>query len=169
MNINRVILVGNVAADPESRMTQSGTAVTNFRMATNRVYTDRNGEKQEQTEFHRVVAWARLAEIVRDYLVKGQLVAVEGRIQTRSFEGRDGQKRWITEIVADAIQLGPKAGQRGGQSQGSSQSAASSSSQQQKSKNEKKDEDIPVIEEDTPVSFDEEENEKEINPDDIPF
>ena len=96
--VNKAILVGHLGADPELRHTQSGTAVATFRIATTERYNDRSGERQERTEWHRVVAWAKLAEICNTYLKKGKQVYIEGRIQTRQWEDKDGQKRYTTEI-----------------------------------------------------------------------
>ena len=93
MNLNRVFILGNVVAPPEARMTPSGQTVATFRVATNRVWKDQSGNKQEAAEFHGIVAWGRLAEIARQYLTKGQLIFVEGRIQTRSWQAPAGQKK----------------------------------------------------------------------------
>ena len=87
--INKVILIGNVGADPELLYTPSGAAVTNFNVATNESWTDKSGERQDQTEWHRIVAWSRLAEICNQYLRKGSKVYIEGRLQTRNWEGQD--------------------------------------------------------------------------------
>jgi single-strand DNA-binding protein len=114
--INKVILVGNVGRDPELRYTASGTAVANFSLATSRRYKDRDGNQQEQTEWHRCVAWARTAEIVNQYANKGKQLYIEGRLQTRQWEDRDGKTRYTTEVVADNIQLLGRAG--GGGSSG---------------------------------------------------
>ena len=103
--VNKVILIGNIGADPELRYTASGTAVTNFNMATNESWTDNSGERQERTEWHRIVVWRRLAEICNQYLRKGSKVYIEGRLQTRSWEGQDGQKRYTTEVVAGEMQM----------------------------------------------------------------
>ncbi|MFO7784426.1 MAG: single-stranded DNA-binding protein [Thermodesulfobacteriota bacterium] len=121
--INKVILIGNLGADPEVRYTTSGSAVANFRIATTEEWTDKNsGEKQSRTEWHRVVAFARLAEICGEYLHKGKQVYVEGRLQTRSWEDKDGNTRYTTEIVAREMQmLGPAPGKQAqgeGQGQG---------------------------------------------------
>lgn len=110
--INKAILVGNLGADPETRYTASGAAVTNIRLATTDSWKDReSGEQQERTEWHRVVFFGRLAEIVAEYLKKGSQVYIEGRIQTRKWQGQDGQDRWTTEIVASEMQM---LGGRGG-------------------------------------------------------
>ncbi len=112
--VNKIILIGNLGADPEVRYTTSGTAVANFRIATSEEWTDRNsGEKQSRTEWHRVVAFARLGEICGEYLHKGKQVYVEGRLQTRSWEDKDGNTRYTTEIVAREMQmLGPAPGKQ---------------------------------------------------------
>ena len=121
--VNKVILLGNVGGDPELRYTPSGAGVANFSIATNESWTDKNsGERQERTEWHRIVAWGRLAEICNQYLRKGSKVYIEGRLQTRSWEGQDGQRRYTTEIVANEMQMldsrdesgGPPAGDGGG-------------------------------------------------------
>ena len=104
--INKVILIGNLGADPETRYTASGAAVTNIRLATTDSWRDReSGEQQERTEWHRVVFFGRLAEIVAEYLKKGSQCYIEGRIQTRKWQGQDGQDRWTTEIVASEMQM----------------------------------------------------------------
>jgi single-strand DNA-binding protein len=105
MAVNRVILIGNLGADPELSYTPSGTAKVNMRLATHEVWTNKDGEKGERTEWHRVIAWGRLAEICGQYLSKGRQIFIEGRIQTRSWEDRDGNKRWTTEIVATGMQM----------------------------------------------------------------
>ena len=112
--VNKAILVGNLGADPEVRYTASGTAVTTFNIATNERWTDRSsGEKQERTEWHRIVAWGKLGEICGEYLSKGKQVYIEGRIQTRSWDDRDGNKRYTTEIVArEMVMLGGGPGGR---------------------------------------------------------
>lgn len=108
MNLNRVILIGNVAAVPELRNTTTGKAVCNFRMATNRIWKNQAGQQQKETEFHTIVAWGRLAEIASQYLTKGSLVMIEGRIRTRSWQDQSGNKRYRTEIIAENMQLGPR-------------------------------------------------------------
>jgi single-strand DNA-binding protein len=104
-SVNKVILLGNLGADPELRYTNSGTAVANFRIATNERWNDRNGEQQERTEWHNIVAWGKLGEICGKYLKKGRPVFVEGRLQTRSWEDQSGNKRYTTEIVALNMQM----------------------------------------------------------------
>lgn len=113
MSVNKVILVGNLGKDPELRYTTSGTAVANFTLATSERFKDRNGEQQKRTEWHNIVAWAGLAEICGKYLKKGKQIYIEGRIQTRSYDDRDGNKRYVTEIVADQMQMLGRAGEEG--------------------------------------------------------
>ena len=103
--VNKVILIGNAGADPELRYTPGGTAVSNFSIATNESWTDSGGERQERTEWHRIVVWGRLAEICNQYLRKGSKVYIEGKLQTRSWEGQDGLKRYTTEVIARDMQL----------------------------------------------------------------
>ena len=104
-SVNKAILVGNLGSDPDIRYTPSGTAVANFSLATNEQWTNKDGEKTEKTEWHRIVAWGRLGEICGEYLKKGSQVYIEGRIQTRAWEDRDGNKRYTTEIIAQAMQM----------------------------------------------------------------
>jgi single-strand DNA-binding protein len=106
MSVNKVILVGRLGRDPETRFTSGGQAVANFTLATDESFRDRSGERQKRTEWHRIVMWAKLAEIAQQYLKKGMLVYIEGRIQTRQWEDkRDGQKRTTTEIVANVMRM----------------------------------------------------------------
>lgn len=105
MSLNKVMLIGNLGADVEMRFTNSGTAVSSFRLAVSRVYQDNGGERKEETEWVSVVAWQRLAEHVNKYLAKGSKVYVEGRLQTRSWDGQDGQKHFRTEVVANDVQF----------------------------------------------------------------
>ncbi len=106
-SVNKAIIIGNLGSDPEIRTTPSGTRVTTLSVATNRRWASRSGEMQEETQWHRVVAWNRLAEIAEQYLKKGDRVYVEGRIQYRQWEDQSGQKRFTTEIVAnDMVMLG---------------------------------------------------------------
>lgn len=99
--LNKVILIGNLGRDPEIRYTKNGQAVANFTLATTENWTNRNGEREERTEWHRIVAWGKLAEICGEYLAKGKQVYVEGRLQTRDWEDREGNKRQTTEINAN--------------------------------------------------------------------
>src|SRR5207247_733859 len=103
--VNKVILVGNLGANPEMRFTQGGQAVANLRIATSERWTDRNGQKQETTEWHRVVVFGKQAEIAGQYLAKGRQVCIEGRIQTRQWQDQQGQKRYTTEVVAQRVEF----------------------------------------------------------------
>ncbi len=109
--LNKVMLIGNLGSDPEMRFTASGSAVANFSIACSRSYTDREGQRQEVTEWVRIVAWQRLAELAGQYLQKGRSVYVEGRLQTRQWQDREGNNRYTTEVVANDIQF---LGGRGG-------------------------------------------------------
>lgn len=104
-SVNKVILVGNLGRDPETRYTTSGDAVTNIRVATTDTWKDKNGDKQEKTEWHTVVFFGRQAEIAGEYLKKGRQVYIEGRLQTRKWQDKEGQDRYSTEIVADRMQM----------------------------------------------------------------
>ncbi len=103
--VNKVILVGNLGKDAELKRTPGGSAVTTLSLATTDVYTDRDGQRQEKTEWHRVVVWGKTAESLSEYLVKGKQIYVEGRLQTRSWDDKDGNKRYTTEIRSDRIVL----------------------------------------------------------------
>lgn len=103
--LNKVLLIGNLGADVEMRYTPGGTAVANFRMATAESYKDKDGNKQTKTEWHRIVAFGKLAEICGEYLSKGSQVYIEGKIQTRSWDDKDGNKKYTTEIVASQMQM----------------------------------------------------------------
>lgn len=105
MSYNKVLLIGNVGRDPEVRHLESGAAVATFTLATTERYKDRNGQYQDQTEWHNIVCWRNLAEFSQNYIVKGSQVFVEGKIRTRSWTDQTGQKRYTTEIVADNIRL----------------------------------------------------------------
>ena len=105
-SVNKVILVGRLGKDPEIRSTPGGTSVAKFSLATDDRYTDKNGEKQERTEWHNITAWGKLAEICGQYLKKGKLIYIEGKIRTDSWDDKEtGQKRYRTEIVADTMQM----------------------------------------------------------------
>lgn len=104
--VNKVILIGRLGRDPEARSTPSGQSVTNFTLATNRVYNDREGNRQEQTEWHTIVCWGRQAEIAGQYLTKGRQVYIEGRLQTRSWDDRQsGEKKYRTEVICENFQM----------------------------------------------------------------
>ncbi len=141
MNLNKVFLIGRLTRDPEKRALPSGQSVTSFGMATDRFFNDKNGQRQQQTEFHNIVMFGKLADIASQYLNKGSLVLIEGRTQTRTWQDSSGNQRSRTEIVAERLQMGPKSANR-------------TVSQEP----EKTSEDIPVIEE-----------EQEIDIKDVPF
>ncbi len=125
MNLNKAMIIGNVTRDPEVRATSGGQSVASFSVATNRRWTDQSGEQKEQVEYHNVVAWRKLADIVGQYLKKGSKVYVEGRIQTRSWDDQSGTKRYRTEIVAESlIMLDRPGGNTGGGASSASQSSS---------------------------------------------
>ena len=109
MNLNKAFLIGRLTQDPQVRALPSGQQVCSFGLATSRFFTDKSGQKQQQTEFHNIVLFGRLAEIASQYLTKGALAMIEGRLQTRSWQDTSGNKRYRTEIVAERLQLGPRA------------------------------------------------------------
>lgn len=133
MNLNKIFILGNVVKNPESRTTSSGQTVATFSIATNRMWTDKQGQKQKKAEFHNIVAWGRLGEICAQYLEKGKLVFIEGRVETRSWDAPDGTKKYRTEVIAENMQMGPKSG--------NTSSPATSHSQ-----NDDAIEEIPIIE-----------------------
>lgn len=152
MNLNKIFLIGNLTRDPESRALPSGQTVSNFGMATNRVWTDpETKEKQQQTEFHNIVAFGRLAEICNQYLSKGSLIMIEGRIQTRSWKNQDGDTKYRTEVITESMQMGPRGGQTGKTAKESNPETKTEKveeiqvdeSGEEKNKNEVKSEDIP--------------------------
>lgn len=151
MNLNKAFIVGRLTRDPEVKTTPNGHNVTTFSLATNRYWTNQQGQKQDVTEFHNIVAWGKLAEISGQYLKKGSMCLIEGRLQTRSWEGQDGVKRYRTEIVAESMQLGPRAGS------GDSGPGSNSYSQQ--------DEQIPTIQQDESASS----SSDDIDVENIPF
>jgi single-strand DNA-binding protein len=104
-SVNKVILVGNLGSDPEVRYTQGGSAVANFNLATNEAWTGKDGNKEERTEWHRIVCWNKTAELCAEYLSKGRSVYLEGRLQTREWEDKEGHKRFTTEIVAQTVKF----------------------------------------------------------------
>ena len=116
--VNKVILIGNLGRDPELRYTASGTAVANFTLATTENIRTKDGGREDRTEWHRIVAWARTAELCAQYLSKGRSVYIDGRLQTREWEDKEGQKRRTTEIVANTVQFLGGRGQGQGQGQG---------------------------------------------------
>ncbi len=166
MNLNKAIIAGNVTRDPEVRAMPNGQQVTNFGIATNRFYTDAAGQKKQDAEFHNIVCFGKLADISAKYVTKGSLILIEGRIKTRNWQNTAGVKQYKTEIIADVLQLGPRpAG--GGSSQGGQYNKTPM--QSQSPQNAPKTEDIPVIEENAPVNFSNEESKTstENNPDEI--
>lgn len=129
-SVNKVILIGNLGTDPEVRHLESGAAVAQFRLATNEFYKDKQGNRVERTEWHNIVAWRGLAEMVEKYVKKGQSIYVEGKIRTRQYQDKDQQTRYVTEIVADEItMLGSGRGQGDG---GNGQAAAQAAPAEQK-------------------------------------
>ncbi len=152
MFFNRAIVIGNLTRDPELRSLPSGVQVTTIGLATNRVWKDKNGVKQESSDFHNIVVFGRQAETAAQYLRKGSSILAEGRMQTRSWDGADGQKKYRTEIVADRIQFGPKPGNVGAAAGDSSAKAVDGQSKQE----------VPQAE---AIEYPEE----NINIDDIPF
>lgn len=151
MNLNKVMIIGNLTRDPEVRSTPQGASVTSFSVATNFVWTDANGQRQEKAEYHNVVAWRKLAEIIGQYLRKGSKVYIEGRLQTRDWTGQDGVKKYRTEIIAENMIMLDRPSDR------SSAPAVSAT-------------EMPVIQEDAPAPKKETENDSdEIKLEDIPF
>lgn len=150
MNLNKVIIVGNLTQDPQLKTTPAGQNVCTFSVATNRIWTDQNNQRQQKAEFHNVVLWRKLADTASKYLKKGGLVLIEGRLQTRSWQDQTGAKKYRTEIVGESMQLGPRM-QNSGQSQGWSPQNNSQPAE----------ENIPIIEENK--------EEGEIDIKDIPF
>jgi len=172
MNLNKAMIIGNLTRDPEIRNTPNGQTVANFAVATNFIWTDQNGQKQERPEFHNVVAWRKLADICGQYLKKGSKVYIEGRMQTRSWDGNDGVKRYKTEIVAEnMIMLG--GGNSGGSqtrnnysNQGGSNQGNSNNYQQPQQQQQQQQNNEPVIDADKPADNSDEE---EIKVENIPF
>lgn len=160
MNYNKAIVLGNLTRDPEVRTLPSGQPVASFGLATNRIYNDQNGAKQQATEFHNIVVFGKLADICSRYLTKGGLVLIEGRIQTRNWLDQSGIKKYRTEIVAQNMQMGPKR-QSGDYAGGGAENQTKTPT-----------EDIPIINSDEPYSPDEETTEEkdgEIDAKNIPF
>ncbi|MFH0806469.1 MAG: single-stranded DNA-binding protein [Candidatus Brennerbacteria bacterium] len=156
MNLNKVFLIGRLTADPQLRTTTGGQSVASFSIATNRVWTDKQGQKQEDVQFHNVVVWGRQAEIASQFLKKGSMAMVEGRIQNRSWQDKQGQNRTTTEVVCERMQFGPRAA-------GSSPSGAQGGSGYGNSP--AKGVDAPVREELPEINIEE----GDIKPENIPF
>lgn len=110
MNLNKALIIGNLTRDPELRTLPSGKSVVSFSVATNRTWVNQAGEKQQDTQFHNIVSFGKQAEVIKQYLTKGSMIFIEGRIQTRTWDAQDGAKRSRTEIVVDNFQFGPKRG-----------------------------------------------------------
>jgi len=159
MNLNKVLIVGRVTANPELRTTPGGQSVTTLGVATNRTWMDKSGQKQEETEFHNVVIWGRQAEVAAQYLTKGATVMIEGRLRTRSWTDKNGQQRRTTEIMSERMQLGPRPmGAGGGNGGGGSMRSNSSAMTEEK--------EISVPAEEIPsINLEEE----EVKTEDIPF
>jgi len=158
MNLNKAFILGRVTQDPRVRNLPSGQLVANFGVATNRFFYDQERQKRKQTEFHNVVAFNKTAEIAQRYLKQGSLVFIEGRLQTRSWNGKDGIKRYRTEIIVENLQLGPK-----------SQNLSLQEKETQRKPQEIKEEEIPTIEEDPDSSTSKKKEEKEIDVKDLPL
>ncbi|MFH1188632.1 MAG: single-stranded DNA-binding protein [bacterium] len=159
MNLNKVFILGRLTADPQLRTTPSGESVGTFSVATNQYWTDKGGNRKESTEFHNIVVWGKQAELASQYLFKGGIVLVEGRLQTRSWESKDGGQRRTTEVIADRLQFGPR--KEGGASSGynneqppRTENKSNGASNKQTIEN-----DMPVIDLD----------EDTIRPEDLPF
>jgi single-strand DNA-binding protein len=148
MNLNKVILIGRLTKDSEVRTTQSGQKVASVGLATNQYFTDKSGQKQEKTDFHNLVFWGKQAELVGQYCGKGNLIMVEGRLQTRSWEGKDNKKNYTTEIIVENMQFGPR-----------SKAGENNPNDGMPAEKEGKKEEMPVIDLE----------EEEIKPEDLPF
>lgn len=148
MNLNKVILIGRLTRDPLNKNLPSGQLVSSFSIATDRFFNDKNGQKQQQTEFHNLVAFGKLADVASQYLKKGSMTFIEGRLQTRNWQDQTGAQKYKTEIIVERLQLGPRPQQR----ENFSSSSTSNSAPEVATT-----EEIPVIEE------------NEINIKDIPF
>lgn len=157
MYLNKAFIIGNLTRDPELKALPSGTKVASFSLATNRVYRDKDGNRQEAAEYHNISAFGRLGELVAQYLKKGSQAYVEGRLQTRSWEAQDGSKRYRTEIVAENVQFGSRPGGQGGKAGGAAQETAAGGSAESAGKDGESSGEAIEYPKD------------EINPDDIPF
>jgi len=174
MNFNRATIVGRLTANPETRSLPSGQTLTTFSLATSRVWKDQQGQKQEASDFHNIVAFGRIGEICAQYLIKGSMALIEGRLQTRSWEGQDGVKRYRTEIVAQTMQLGPKPqfASSGGPTPMTNNQWQKPAPANNRPAPQATEEEIPVIEADEPAPTDDGSNSNkdgEVNVDNIPF
>lgn len=164
MNLNKVFIIGRVTAQPELRTTPTGQPVSSFSVATNRSWTAKNGGRQEETEFHNIVVWGRQAEIAAQFLSKGGLVQIEGRLRTRGWQDKQGVNHKATEIICERFQLGPRAANSGGGASNFAQQAPASSGENQAAAAPASVADLPPIEELPIIDL-----EEEIKPEDIPF
>ena len=149
MNLNKAIVLGRITRDPESRAMPSGKNVVSLSIATNNFWTDASGNKQESTEYHNIVAFGKLADICSQYLTKGQLILIEGRIQTRSWDDQSGIKKYRTEIIASNIQMGPRPG--GTQTTPNRNANPTTQNQPEPNQTAVSQEDIPVINAEEPI------------------
>lgn len=155
MNLNKVFVIGNLTRDPELRTLPSGAPVASFGVATNRVWKNQQGQRQEEVQFHNVVVFGRQAETTSQYLTKGSMVFIEGRLRTRSWDGPTGVKNYRTEIIAERIQFGPRNAGRG---TGASDAGPSGGFSSKSKSNSASQEEIPEID-----------INEEVNPEDLPF
>ena len=187
MNLNKVILIGRLTQDPDSRSIPSGQNVTTIRMATNRVWKDPSGQRKDATEYHTVIAWGRLADVAAKYLTKGGLVMIEGRLQTRNWTDQSGVKKYITEIIAEGLQLGPRPAGQTGSPASRGEPMADIKTPSTSPRQPVADAEIPIIDENEPmnagvdpernregsqrasVSYGIEEDEMKIKEEDLPF
>ncbi len=161
MNFNKAIIAGNLTRDPEVRSMPNGQQVVNFGIASNRYYNDQQGNKQEKTEFHNIVAFGKLADISSKYLKKGSLILIEGRLQTSNWEGKDGVKRYRTEIIMESMQMGPRRDNTGTDRQSQSQENPEQPPISQ--------EEIPVIEAEETIDANQGPEKEKVDVKDIPF
>lgn len=161
MNLNKVFIIGRITADINLKMTAGGQPIANFSVATNRVWTDKSGSKQEDTEFHNIVVWGKQAELASQFLAKGSLVMIEGRLKTRTWQDQNNNTRKVTEIICERMQFGPRSASSGGPRP---QSASQPKSKEPASDLENQFSD--TLEEGIPqINIDEE----QIKPEDLPF
>jgi len=160
MNLNKVFIIGRITSDIVLKATPSGQAVTSFGVATNRVWADKSGQKQEEAEFHNVVVWGRQAELASQFLSKGSLVMIEGRLRTRSWQDSNNQTRKVTEIICERMQFGPRP--QGSSPRPAATAPKSRSNEATESFDETLTEELPEISVDGSL-------ESEIKPEDLPF
>lgn len=163
MNLNKVFLIGNLTRDVSLRTTPAGHSVADFGLATNRTWIDSNGQKQQEVEFHNIVVWGKMAELCNQYLRKGSLVFIEGRIRTRTWQDANNQKRYRTEIIAENIQFGPRLNKEAEYKMPEAVSPETLEAEEPL-------EELPVLEEETPPEENKTQSEpEEIKSQDIPF